>query len=199
MNRRDALQLLAGSSLAVGMSWCGTDVAKVQQKAQDARQKAAESGQPYAPQFFSPQEWRTVRVLVDMIIPADDRSGSATDAGVPEFMDFIMIEYPEKQIWMRGGLAWLDAETRHRHQVLFADAAEAQRKGLLDDIAWPKRARASLSHGVAFFNSFRDLTASGFFSSKTGVEDLRYMGNTFVADWKGCPPEVLAKVGVTYD
>ena len=55
-----------------------------------------------------------------------------------------------------------------------------------------------LHHGIAFFSAFRDLTASGFWSSRIGVKDLGYTGNTFVAEWKGCPPEALAKLGVTY-
>src|SRR2546425_1283708 len=74
-----------------------------------------------------------------------------------------------------------------------------ERAAVLDDIAWPKKAKSEYSAGVAFFNSFRDLTASGFFSSRLGVQDLRYIGNTFVAEWKGCPPEALAKLGVSYD
>ena len=76
------------------------------------------------------------------------------------------------------------------------DLADAHRRQTLDDIAWPKRARPEHSQGVAFFNRFRDLTASGFWSSAMGVKDIDYVGNTFVAEWKGCPPEVLAKLGL---
>ncbi|HEU4564387.1 MAG TPA: gluconate 2-dehydrogenase subunit 3 family protein [Gemmatimonadaceae bacterium] len=151
---------------------------------------------PSAPAFFTPHEWETVRALADMVIPRDERSGSATDAGVPEFMDFIMTEYPAQQLPMRGGLAWLDAECRQRFARPFVECAGHERAAVLDDIAWPARARPEMSHGVAFFNRFRDLTASGFWSSKTGVEDLRYRGNTFVQEWKGCPEEALAKIGV---
>jgi hypothetical protein len=99
---------------------------------------------------------------------------------------------------MRGGLAWLDNESRRRFGKDFITATAANRSALLDDIAWPDRAAPELSQGVAFFNRFRDLTASGFFSSKMGVQDLRYMGNTVVPVWKGCPDEALAKLGVSY-
>ena len=151
----------------------------------------------FAPKFFTPHEWQAVRLLVDIIIPKDEHSGSATDAGVPEFMDFVMTDEPDAQTRMRGGLAWLDHECRERFGQAFVEATDANRTALLDDIAWPKTAKPEHSQGVAFFNSFRDLTASGFFSSKMGVEDLRYLGNAMI-EWKGCPPEQLAKLGVSY-
>jgi len=140
-----------------------------------------------------------VRVLVDLIIPRDERSGSATEAGVPEFMDFMMTDRPDGQTPMRGGLAWLDNESLERNSKTFLEATEQQRTAILDDIAWPKKAKPEMSQGVAFFNMFRDLTASGFWSSKIGVADLDYRGNTFVADWTGCPPEALQKLGVQYE
>jgi hypothetical protein len=137
-------------------------------------------------------------VLVDLIIPRDERSGSATDAGVPEFMDFIMIDMPPRQLPMRGGLAWLDRECERRFDKRFIDCTEADRTAVLDDISWPQRAKKEFSQGVAFFNSFRDLTASGFWTTKMGFADLQYMGNTFVPEWKGCPEEALKKLGVSY-
>src|SRR5690606_30760621 len=123
--------------------------------------------------FFTGHEWRTVRVLVDMIIPADEKSGSATDAEVPEFMDFILNEASEsRQRSMREGFARLDGFTHGRYRVPFADASDAQRREILDAIAWPARAPEALGELVAFFNSLRDLTAAGFFSSRMGYEDL---------------------------
>jgi hypothetical protein len=150
------------------------------------------------PRFFTPHEWRTVRVLVDLIIPRDERSGSATDAGVPEFMDFIMVDQPGARTAMRGGLRWVDHECERRFGKTFVDCAHAQQTALLDDIAWPARAKPEMSQGVAFFNNFRDLTASGFWSSRMGVADLRYIGNAVVREWKGCPEEALKKLGVSY-
>jgi hypothetical protein len=111
-------------------------------------------------------------------------------------MDFIMAEYPEEQLWMRGGLAWLDNEARRRFGTDFLASQDAQRSAILDDIAWPDKAPAALHQGVNFFNRFRDLTATGFWSSQMGVADIQYKGNVFVMDWQGCPPEQLAKLGL---
>jgi hypothetical protein len=160
------------------------------------------TGASFQPRFFTPHEYETVRVLVDLVIPRDERSGSATDAGVPEFMDFMMADQdtePEGRLAMRGGLAWLDAECRRRFGQVFRECAEKERTALLDVIAWPERAPADVSQGAAFFNGFRDLTASGFWSSEIGVKDLQYRGNTFVAEWKGCPDAALRKIGVQYE
>ncbi len=154
---------------------------------------------PFVPAFFTPHEWETVRVLADLIIPRDERSGSATEAGVPEYMDFMLNDRTDGQTPMRGGLAWLDNECSERFGKTFVAATDAQRTAILDDIAWPKKARPEMSQGVAFFNMFRDMTASGFWSSKMGVTDLNYQGNTFVPEWKGCPPEALQKLGVNYE
>jgi hypothetical protein len=133
-----------------------------------------------------------------MIIPRDQRSGSATDAGVPEFMDFIMMDYSFNQKWMRSGLGWIDTQSKARFGKPFADVTVSQREQILNDIAWPARAPATMADGVTFFNRFRDLTSSGFWSSRIGVKDLRYIGSTFNPNWDGCPPEALAKLGVTY-
>jgi hypothetical protein len=100
---------------------------------------------------------------------------------------------------MRNGLAWLDAESGRRSGKRFVEGTEEQRRSLLDAVAWPARARPELSQGVDFFNQFRDLTASGFWSSRMGVADLQYRGNTVVAEWAGCPQEVLDKLGVSYE
>jgi gluconate 2-dehydrogenase gamma chain len=151
--------------------------------------------------FFTAEEYQTVRVLADLIIPRDGRSGSATDAGVPEFMDFMMADQdtsPEARTAMRGGLAWTDAECGRRFGKRFVDCTQRERIALLDEIAWPARARPEMSHGVAFFNAFRDLTSSGFWSSEMGVKDLRYQGNAFVPEWSGCPDAALRKIGVRY-
>jgi hypothetical protein len=153
----------------------------------------------YYPVFFTAHEWETVRLLVDIIIPRDEHSGSANDAGVPEFMDFILNDQKDLQIPIRGGLGWLDSECRDRFGKDFLGSPEESRAVVLDEIAWPRKARPELSQGVAFFSRLRDFTASGFYSSRLGVEDLQYLGNTLVAEWNGCPPEALRKLGVSYD
>lgn len=153
---------------------------------------------PAAPRFFTPHEWRTVRMLADYVIPRDERSGSATDAGVPEFLDFIVVDRPELQTPVRGGLHWLDNYCHTTFGVAFADCSSTDREHTLDLIAWPQHASPEMRPGVAFFTRFRDLTASGFWTSPMGVKDLRYLGNTAVHEWTGCPQEALDKLGVSY-
>ncbi len=193
INRREALQLFAGIPLLAA----GLSPVQVTRAADAARQ--ALTGAAFTPAFFTPHEYATVRMLAELVIPRDGRSGGALDAGVPEFMDFILNENPDMRTGIRGGLGWLDTEARARFGREFLDIADAGRRAILDDIAWPRRARPEFSQGIAFFNRFRDLTASGFFSSKIGVEDLRYIGNEFVMEWTGCPPAALDKLGVHYD
>jgi len=195
MNRREVVGLIAAAPLAAAFPWTAELVREASARAREALAR----GTPYEPKQFTPHEWETVRVLVDLILPKDERSGSATEAGVPEFMDFMLGDDPDLQTPVRGGLAWLDHECADRYGQTFVACAAAERAAVLDDIAWPAKAKPALAAGVAFFNRFRDLTASGFFSSRIGVQDLRYVGNTFVSEWKGCPPEALAKLGVRYD
>lgn len=194
IDRRELLRLLTAVPLAAGFTWTEAEAAQAAAHAQTARKNASHSA--FKPKFFTEREYATVGVLADLIIPKDDRSGAATDAGVPEFMDFMMVDQPARQTAMRGGLAWLDLECQDRHDKRFLECSDAERTAVLDDIAWPQKAQPPLAAGVAFFNSFRDLTAAGFWSSKMGVEDLKYLGNTMVPEWKGCPPEALKKIGL---
>jgi gluconate 2-dehydrogenase gamma chain len=197
MDRRQLLKSLASAPIAaVAINWTESEAYAASDAAQAARQTAQRTQKPYAPKFFRAHEWATVGILVDLIIPKDKKSGSATDAGVPEFMDFMCIDQPTRQSAMRGGLAWLDSECHRRHDKTFVACTDAQRRAVLDDISWPRRAKPEMSYGVTFFNSFRDLTASGFFTSKIGMADLEYKGNTVVPEFVGCPPEVLKKLGL---
>jgi hypothetical protein len=193
MKRREALGALAAAALTAAFKWTPAEAERAAAFAREAIKGA------YAPTFFTPHEWETVRLLADLVIPKDDRSGSATDAGVPEYMDFLMTDRPDGQVPMRGGLAWLDNECFERFGKTFVGSSAEERTLVLDDIAWPKKAKAEHSQGVAFFNMFRDMTASGFWSSKIGVTDLDYQGNTFVPEWKGCPDAALQKLGVRYE
>lgn len=195
VTRREALAILGAVPLAMALHSSPAAAAR----AVAIARRAAHESAGYTPEFFSPHEWRTVRVLVDLIIPRDERSGSATDAGVPEFIDFTMTDRPAMQTPVRGGLGWLDAESRRRHEAPFVELTAAQQTGILDDIAFPASARPGFSHGVAFFTMMRDLTASGFFSSRTGVDDLQYPGNRAVMEWTGCPDEAVRRLGVSYD
>jgi hypothetical protein len=195
--RRDFLKFLAAAPMA-HLAVTALDLETAATQTREIVERLAERGQQYQPKVFTPAEWRTARVLVDLVIPRDARSGSATDAKVPEFMDVFMGTRENMRTWMRTGLAWLDEESRKRFGKVFVDCDDAQRKAVLDDIAWPRRARPEMQAGVRFFNNFRNFTASGFWSSKMGVDDLRYMGNRPIATWDGCPAPALNKLGVRY-
>ena len=197
INRRALLKLLSTAPVAAGLVWTEAEARQAHEHAEAARTEAAQTRTAFSPQFFTAHEYATVNILVDLIIPKDERSGSATDAGVPEFMDFMMVDNPGRQTAMRGGLAWIDRECLRRWDKPFVDCAAAERTALADDICWPQRAKPEMLHGVTFFTSFRDLTASGFWTTKVGLADLQYVGNTFVPEWKGCPDEVLEKLGLT--
>ena len=196
MKRRDALKVLLAAPAAT-FAWTDAEAAQAAASAQASR--AVTTAKPFVPKFFTATEFRLVRVLADIVIPKDERSGSAGDAGVPEFMDFMMIDQPARQVAMRGGLAWLDVECQRRFDKTFLNCVDAERTAVLDDIAWPAKAKPEFAHGVAFFSNFRDLTASGFWTTRMGIDDLQYMGNRSVARWNGCPPEALKKLGVNYD
>src|SRR4051812_48535677 len=134
MDRRKALKGLVAAPVAIA-AVTQAEAAHAANRVIEAFDVAARDNAPFIPKFFKPHEWATVRVLVDMIIPRDSHSGSATEAGVPEFMDFIAIDEPNRQVPLRGGLAWLDSESRKRFSATFVAATEAQRKQILDDIA----------------------------------------------------------------
>ncbi len=195
MERRDMMKLLATMPLgAWALSESDVADAALHTRALfdgllQGKDEPASPVQPaaYKPRFFQPLEWRTVRVLADVVIPRDARSGSATDARVPEFMDFVMVTYTNNQTRMREGLGWLNAESRSRHQKAFPDLSVAERISIVEDIAWPRRARPEHQAGVRFFNAFRDLCASGFYTSRIGVKDIGFMGNVPKSAWTGCP------------
>jgi len=180
-SRRDVLKILSVAPLAA------------------AQQKAAPAAVTYRPKALTPREYRTAKVLADLIIPADEKSGSASQAGAPEFIDGYLAEMKGRAVetQIRGGLAWLDSEANRRFERDFVTCTVAQQKQILDLIAYPGKAAPEHRRAVLFFNRFRDLTASGFYTSKMGTKDLGYMGNTAVSEWKGCPDAVLKKLGLT--
>ena len=201
IERREMLRRLGAAPVAAGFA---LSEARAERAHEHVRRGAKTSGrqeESYERRFFDEHEWATVGVLADLVLPADGRSGSATEAGVPAFIDYILTdelaeprESEEMQTALRGGLAWLDRECRARSSRSFLECEDAQKREVLDAIAWPERAAPEMSQGVAFFNVFRDLVASGFWTTEMGMDDIGYMGNMFVAEWTGCPPEVLAKL-----
>jgi gluconate 2-dehydrogenase gamma chain len=160
-----------------------------------AQAASATASGPYKPTTFDAHEYKTIVVLSDIIVPADERSGSATQAGVPEFIDQSLGFQGGQQLdSIRGGLVWLDLESNRAYGHDFIDASETQKKQLLDRIAYPKTAAPEDAAGVVFFNAMRNAVLGGFFSSKMGVEDLPYLGNKVLAEWNGCPENVLQKL-----
>jgi gluconate 2-dehydrogenase gamma chain len=140
----------------------------------------------------------TITILADIIIPKDDVSGSASDATVPDFIEFIAKDRPEHQLHLRGGIKWLDMQCLKRFNADFATCNTADQISMVDLIAFPEKAASEMSQGVAFFNLMRDLTATGFFTSKIGLADLGYQGNK-PNQWDGVPKDVLDQFGLKYD
>ena len=199
LNRRQALQVLGTVPAVAGLAWTDAEAQQAHQHAQQARKAATAIKAAYKPRYFTAHELATVTVLANLIIPADETSGNASAAGVPEFIDFMMIDQPTRQLLMRGGIKWLDNECGKRFGHPFVKCTAAQQTEIADALAFPGKAQPHHSHGVRFFSAVRDLTATGFFTSKIGIEDLQYKGNTFVPKWTGAPKEALDHLGVSYD
>lgn len=147
--------------------------------------------------FFTSHEMATISVLADIIIPADEVSGSATQAKVPDFIEFIVKDKPEFQTPMRGGLRWLDVQMVKLYGKAFKDCSSAQQIAMIDIIAFPEKAKPEMKQGVSFFNLMRNLTATGFYSSEMGIKDIGYIGNQ-PTRWNGVPDDVLKQYGLSY-
>ncbi|MEO5999686.1 MAG: gluconate 2-dehydrogenase subunit 3 family protein [Chitinophagaceae bacterium] len=150
-----------------------------------------------AEKFFTDNEMATITILGDIIIPKDAVSGSASDAKVPEFIEFIVKDMPEHQTPMRGGLRWLDMQCLTRYEKAFKDCTKIQQMEMVDQIAWPKKAKPAMAQGVAFFSLVRNLTATGFYTSEIGVKDVGYLGNV-PNQWNGVPDDVLKQYNLAY-
>ena len=209
MNRRDSLKYLGFGSLglaATPTAWLGADLPleaegpgkKIKVPGGRTEDEAVRDAKLKAEVFFTPHELKTVTILADIILPADETSGSASQAGVPAFIDFIMKDMPQHQTLMRGGLMWLDNQANKRFQAKFVACQPAQQIQLIDDIAYPEKVKPGMEQGVAFFNLMRDLVVTGFYTTEMGVKDLGYKGNT-PNNWEGVPQEVLDQYGLKYE
>ena len=141
------------------------------------------------PKYFSAHQYDTLKSLCDTIIPKDEHSGGAVEAGAPEFIDLLTSENPEFQVRLGGGFMWLDNFCVDRYEKVYLECTPEQRKEVLDLIAYRKNAvqDLSLSQGVAFFAFLRNMTCDGFYTSKIGIADLQYIGNTSLHEFPGCP------------
>lgn len=210
MKRRNLLKSIGLTSLGLaGLSPQVKAAENIIAAENDGDKKKKEPWEPYgrtesekerdsrllSEQFFTPSELTTIAVLADIIIPRDSHSGSASDAGVPAFIEFMAKDKPELQTPLRGGLHWLDAQTKKRFGAVFTDCNQKQQTEMVEDIAYPGKVKPGMSQGVAFFNLMRNLTASGFWSSQIGITDLGYVGNV-PNQWTGVPDDVLKQYGL---
>jgi gluconate 2-dehydrogenase gamma chain len=190
VSRRDILKTLGMSMMAGGV--LSTIPAQAAEYAHHMvmAEKAATATGVYTPKYFSAHQYKTLQTLCQTIIPADGDSGGAIEAGAPEFIDLISSENEAYQLKLGGGLMWLDETCTDRYGKVYLDCVPEQQKEILDLIAYRKNAKAdpSLSQGIDFFSFLRNMTADGFFTSKIGIEYLGYIGNTFLTEFKGCPP-----------
>ncbi len=209
MKRRDTLKALSltGFGLAVGPVEAAVPAAPdtfapiapkpTATKIPGGRQpfEAERDAKLQAERFFTPHELATVAVLSDIILPADARSGSATQAGVPAFIEFMMKDQPQNQTPMRGGLRWLDNKATSRYGKPFIECPKNQQIELVEQIAYPGKAKPDMTQGVAFFSLIRNYTLTGFYTTKMGIDDIGYVGNV-PNNWEGVPADVRAKYGV---
>ena len=144
----------------------------------------------YVPKFFDPHQYKTLITLCETILPADEDSGGAIEAGAPEFIDLLTSENSTYKTTLGGGLQWLDSTCVRRYGKAYLDCSTQQQKEILDLIAYRKNAALdkSLSQAIEFFSLLRNLASDGFFTSKIGIRYLGYIGNTYVLDFLGCPP-----------
>ena len=207
MKRRDVLKNIGLGTAGVAVSGKvvgqGNEVKKVVEELPDARNgqlktEILHEQKLRAETFFNEHEMKTIGVLADIIIPKDATSGSATDSGVPDFIEFIVKDLPYHKIPMRGGLMWLDLESKRQFGNKFIKLSKSKRLAMIDQIAYPEEAKAEMSQGVSFFNRMRNLTATGFFTSEIGVKDLDYRGNVPNV-WDGAPEDELKKFGLSYE
>ena len=208
MDRRESLKLIAWSTISTSLI---VDACKTKDKpdektaAKDASastidrmdEEKAVYEKLIAEKFFTDHEMATMAVLADIIIPRDEVSGSATDAKVPDFIEFMVKDKPELQTPMRGGLRWLDLQMVKQYNKPFKEATAQQQIAMVDQIAYPKKAKPEMKQGVSFFNLMRNLTASGFYTSEIGIKDMGYVGNK-PNQWNGVPDDVLKQYGLSY-
>ena len=202
MDRRKSIKamILGTVSTAVLVEACkssATTVAEVDMEDRMQEEKDYIVKVKAQPNFFTEHEMATITLLADIIIPKDAVSGSATDAKVPEFIEFIVKDMPDHQVPMRGGLKWLDLHSYKKHAKAFTECSSKEQIAIVDEIAYPEKAAPALAQGVSFFNKIRDLVTTGFYTAEIGVKDLGYMGNV-PNMWAGVPDEVLKQHGLAY-
>ncbi len=150
--------------------------------------------------FFNEAELDAIAVLCDIILPATQTAGAATEAKVPEFIEFIVKDLPGHQLPIRGGLMWLNTEANRRYGKIFTAVSDPEQLAIIDDIAYPdpEGKYPERAPGISFFSRMRNLTLTGYYTTRMGFDDLGYVGN-YPNVWDGVPAEVLKDHDVDYD
>jgi gluconate 2-dehydrogenase gamma chain len=181
VSRRDALK-----TLAAGLGAVAVVPLMPAEAAESVRQAIAarKAGAPLA--FFTPAQHRTVDVLAEQIIPADDRSPGAHDAGVADYLDYVLSRSPAgaQQVWT-DGLAALDQASRAQAGRPFASATPAQQVAVLTEAAKNEFSPSTpLEH---FFTEAKAQTIFAYYTTDIGIhQELRYKGNQYLAEFVGC-------------
>lgn len=181
-SRRTLLRNLALVALAGPLT--EEAAGQVHQHVAEAKKKAAGV---YKPKYFTAHEFETLAVLSEMIIPG------ARAAGAAEFVDLLASNNMEFAAPFSGGMLWLDHEFERRFQTDFLKAGAAQRKEVLDVIAYRKNATPELGPGIEFFDLARRMAADAYFTSREGVKAIGFMGNGAAAKFE-VPAAVLEYV-----
>lgn len=207
MDRRDTLKSLLLGSIAAGLAFngCAPQV-KSETLAQNDNNhlygrtpdEQNRDKSLFEDKFFSAHELLTIATLCDIILPKNDKYGAATDAGVKEFIAFIVNDMPHQQTPIRGGIMWLDHYSNRLNHKDFVDCTDKEQFYICDQIAYPEKTNPELKQGEKFFTRMRNLTLTGYFTSKMGIEDLGYKGN-IPNVWDGIPQDVLDAHGLQYD
>jgi gluconate 2-dehydrogenase gamma chain len=191
ISRRDILRTLAISAVGGSvLQVIPADAAEYVHELVRGEKNAGAVGGKYVPKYFSAQQYATITFLCDAIIPKDEKSGGAVEAGAPEFIDLLTSENEKYQLALGGGLFWLDGLCADRYNATFLECRPQQKTEVMDLLAYRRNAKhdASLSQGVAFFSFVRNLTCDAFYTSKIGIADLQYIGNVTRGEFPGCPP-----------
>ena len=208
MDRRDSLKSLLVGSVAGGLVLKGCAPGEQEPKQQEQAANTGNYGRTpkeqardaklHSEQFFTEEELSTVAILCDIILPAEADFGSATDAGVPDFIEFMAKDMPRHQLPLRGGIMWLNNHSNRRFNKEFGKCSEQEQLSIVDEIAYPDKAPESLTQGVVFFSLMRNLTLTGYYTTEMGIKDLGYVGNRPNV-WDGVPQEVLDDLNMSYD
>lgn len=204
MNRRENLKLLFTGTLASGflLTNCAPEDKKLDYSPRieggtvggRTEEEKLFDQKLLSETFLTEDERNKLNVLVDIIMPADADSPSATEVGVVDFIEFMVKDYPGYQTPMRGGLMWLDHYSEDNYGKFFLALDQAEKLEIIDQIAWPEKAASDMEGGVKFFNMLRNLASTGYFTTEAGFKYMGYVGNRPNV-WDGVPVEVMKRHG----